>query len=181
MPTWGATRAPSPGICSRTKRSRPRRGWTSARTEPTATCASPTREAWKISRKLLGGLRGFAPRLDPHRLEQRLLGEHLVRVARRRLVQRAVIDLERGLGIAEAAQVLPQDLGPDQDVDLRLEQCLLAAVRVELLRVVLRDDLHEAARPDKAFRDRVVARLDRHHREDEQRIERVLLAGAVGD
>src|SRR5688500_11955276 len=126
MPRWDAMRARSPGSCWKKKRSPPRRGWTSARTEPTATCASPIREAWKTWKKPLGGLRGSAPRLDPHRLEQRLLGEDLVRVARGRLVQRPVVDLERGLGIAaEAAQVLAQDLRPDQDVDLGHEQRFL--------------------------------------------------------
>jgi hypothetical protein len=67
------------------------------------------------------------------------------------------------------------------DVDLGIEECLLAAVVEQLVQVVLRDDLHQAPRPDGALGNRVVGRLDRHDRKDEQGVDRMALAGTIGD
>src|SRR6185503_19142459 len=111
MRTSAGTRGALPGSCWKRKRSRPPRAWTSGATGPTASCASPTREAWTTWRKRLDGLRGLRlPRLRPERVEARLFREYLGGVLRGRLVERAGVHLQRGLGVAEAALVLAQDL-----------------------------------------------------------------------
>src|SRR3712207_7114794 len=46
-----------------------------------------------------------------------------------------------------------------------LFRSMVAAVLEQLLLVVLRDDLHQALRAHHALGHRVVARLDRHHRQ----------------
>ena len=56
---------------------------------------------------------------------------------------------------------------------------MLAAVIHQLVEVVLRDDLHEAFGASHALGDGVVTRFDRHDREDEEGVDRMLLAGAV--
>src|SRR5688500_17460727 len=150
MSTAAGMRARSRASCWRRRRWRRRRAWTSAPTPPSTTYASPTRETWTTSRKRLDGLPGFA-RLEAQGLEAGLLGEHLVRVLRGGIVERAGVHLQRGLQVAETPVILPQDLGANQDVDLGLEQGLLAAVVGELLRVVLGDHLHEALRAHHAL------------------------------
>jgi hypothetical protein len=69
-------------------------GIDSAPTAPTASCASPTREAWKISKKLLDGLRGLLARALPDGLEPGALGVHLAGVLGGRLVEGAGIHLQ---------------------------------------------------------------------------------------
>src|SRR5687768_11802654 len=145
MPMSAGKRAPSRASCWRRRRWRPRPGSTSALTPPIAMCASPTREAWTIWKRPLDGLRGFA-RFEPQDVEARFFREHLGRVLRSRLVEGAGVHLQRGLGVAEPALILAQNLRADLDVDLGLEQSVLAAVVEQLLLVVLRDDLHQALR-----------------------------------
>src|SRR5581483_10896706 len=124
MPTAGATAGSSRASCSSARRSRRRRGWISARTQPGASCASPTRGASASSRRPPRKSSALLLRLLPEDLEARLLGEHLARVLRGRLVERAGVHLQRGLGVAEAPLVLAQDLRADRDVDVRVEQRL---------------------------------------------------------
>src|SRR3954470_22254479 len=181
MRTAAAT--PANTACSfwRRKRWRRRREWTLAPMPPITMCASPTRGRWRTSRRPpreSGAL--LLLRLAPEDFQARALREHLVRVLRGGLVERAGIGLERRLGVAEAALVLAQDLRADEDVDLRLEQRGLAAVVDQLVEVVFRNHLHQALGADGALRHRVVARLDCHHGEDEERIHRVLLARSIG-
>jgi hypothetical protein len=117
----------------------------------------------------------------PDGLEAHPLLEHLGGVSGRRLVEGAGVLLQRRLLVAQAPVVLAQDLSADVDVDLRVEERLLSAVVEELLQVVLRDDLHQPLGADDALGDRVVARFDRHHGEDQHRVDVVALAGAVRD
>src|SRR5688572_9772644 len=138
MPMSAGKRAPSRASCWRRRRWRPRPGSTSARTAPGDSSASPTREAWRIWKKLLDGLPAFAG-LEAQRVQARFFREHLGRVLRSRLVEGARVHLQRGLGVAETALILAQDLRADLDIDLGLEQSVLAAVVEQLLLVVLRD------------------------------------------
>src|SRR5688572_22009380 len=129
-----ATAAPMQGSSWKAKRWRRLRASTSAPTAPTASCASPTPAAWATSRRPRRGSGALLlARLLPERLEARLLGEYLGRVLGGRLVERARVHLQGGLGVAEALHVLAQDLGADQDVDLGLEQRHLPAMVGELL------------------------------------------------
>ena len=114
-------------ICSSAKASRRRRASTSARTERSATCASPTRGTWRTSRRPPNAARFCARRSGragrqadaalrscfEQLLQARALGEHLEGVAGVRLVEGAGVHLQRGLGLAEAAQVFAQDLRAD--------------------------------------------------------------------
>ena len=79
-----------------------------------------------------------------------------------------------------AATVTAGSIGSHADAYLLHEQRELPAVVGELLEVEARDHLHQALRAHVALRHGVVARLDRHHGEDEQRVERVARAGPVG-
>src|SRR5262245_61231113 len=136
MPTAAATRGAFAWSCWKRKRWRRRRAWTSAPTGRNAACASPTRVPGRSSRKRRSGSDcSLLPGDLPELVEARLLGEHLRRVLRGRLVERAGVHLQRGLGVAEAALVLAQDARADQDVHFRLEQRRLAAVRRQLVEV----------------------------------------------
>src|SRR5437868_4577106 len=64
-------------------------------------------------------------------------GEHLGGVSPARLGEGAGVNLQRRFVVAEAALVLAQDLRAHLDVDLGLEQGVLAAVVEELVEVVL--------------------------------------------
>src|SRR5215210_4276094 len=156
--TAAAIRGRLRGNCWSERRWPPRPGSTLAPTALIALYASPTREAWTISRTRLGGLPGL--RLAgalPDRLQAHALVEHLGRVARGGLVEGAAVHLQRGLLVAEAAVVLAEDLRADVDVHLGVEERFLAAVVEQLLEVELRHDLHQSLRPHDAFGHRVVA------------------------
>src|SRR5258706_7247181 len=168
---------------SRSRGWRRRRGSTSAATKRTTTCASPIREAWATLRRPprgYGDSDGLFLRLLPERFQARLLGEHLDCILRGRLVESAAVHLQRGLGVPQAPLVFAQDPAADHYVDVGVEQRLLAAVVRQLLEVVLLDHLHQPLGAQRALCHGVVARLDRHHGKDEQGIEGVFAAGAVG-
>src|SRR3954462_5569882 len=180
MPTAGWTRRRLLSGCSKAKRARPRRASTSAATVRTAMCASPIRGAWRTSRRPPRASNGLRlPGLLPERLEPRLLGEHLVRVGRGRLVEGARVHLQRRLRVSQPALVLAQDLRADHDVDGRVEQRLLAAVVGKLLEVLLRHHLHQAFGAHGALRDRIEARLHGDDREYEKRVDTLLAPGSV--
>src|SRR5262245_56805947 len=139
-PTADGTRAALPGTSWKAKRSRRRPAPTSAPTARSALSASPRREAWPTSKGPPSGLRSSAPgrlgrlrelrgaRLLPDGLQAHALLEHLGRVARGRLVEGAGVALQGRFLILQAPVVVAQDLRADVDVDLGVEQSLLAAV-----------------------------------------------------
>src|SRR5437868_4815036 len=153
---------------SSARRWRQRRASTSARTARRTTCASPIPARWRISRRRRAESDGLLfPRLLPEELEPRALGKHLGGVLPAWLVERAGIHLQRSLGVVAAPLVFAQDLRADLDVHFGLEQRFLAAQIDKLVEVVLRHYLHQPLCADQALRDRVIARLDRHHGKDE--------------
>src|SRR5689334_2506747 len=144
MPTAGAKRALTAWSCSTVKPWRPPRASISAATARRAACASPIPGRWRTSpRRRAGSGALLLARLLPEELQPRLLGEHLGGVLRGRLVERAGVHLQGGLGVVEAALVLAQDLRPDLDIHFRLEERLFAAVVGELFGMELRHDLHQ--------------------------------------
>src|SRR5882672_3075212 len=139
MPTADRTAERIAWIFCSSRASRRRPESTSAPTRRSAMCALPIRAAWTTSRrppKESDALRAASAasrargllRLLPEGFQPRFLREHLVCVLRGRLVERAAVHLQRGLGVAQAALILAQDLAADHYVDVRVEQRLLAAV-----------------------------------------------------
>src|SRR5438477_293563 len=131
-PTAGVM--PATTACSywSAKRWRRRRESTSARMAPRATCALPIPARWGIWNKPPAASNALRLlRLLPEGLQARELGEHLVGVLRARLVEGAGVHLQRRFRVAESPLVFAQDLRADLDVDLGLEQRVLAAVALQ--------------------------------------------------
>src|SRR5258708_8699978 len=149
MPTADRTAERIAWTCFRGRAWRRRPESTSAPTKRSTMCALRIRAAWTTSRRPpseSGALRAASAvsrarrllRLLPEGFQPRFLGEHLVGVLRGRLVERAAVHLQRGLGVAQAALILAQDLAADHYVDVPVEQRLLPAVVRQLLEAILR-------------------------------------------